>query len=84
MPIGYDITKNELLHSKIIPREQTIQAILFILIIGTNIGASLERYYFWAMSIYNLIFGDVKKVSADWFPEDSANDKWGSQNNEGT
>lgn len=43
MPIGYDVTKNELLHSKIIPRKQTIQATLFILIIGTNIWASLER-----------------------------------------
>lgn len=46
MPIGHDITKNELLHSKIIPRKQTIQAALLILIIGANIWASLESYYF--------------------------------------
>lgn len=46
MPLGNDITKNELLHNKIIPRKQTIQAALLILIIGANIWASLERYYF--------------------------------------
>lgn len=32
MPIGYDSIKNELLHSKIIPRKLTMEAIIFILI----------------------------------------------------